>query len=306
MRPCAALGSMDVLREPGEAAPDVLLIGAGPMAVTCAQAAQRLADQGIGVTVLDPRWLKPLDQALVGAAREHRLVVVVEDNGRSGGFGDAVCRLLRDHGVDTPAKTFGLPQEFLAHGDPRRDAGRGWASPRSTWPGRSPRRWPRALPTWCVTRRHDRADRRRHRLRPGRPVHGRGADQAGRGPAAAGARPGRGAGPAAHPVRAGPVRRRPRPQVDQVDRRVPAQGARASGRGVPRRRAPGRRRHPGRPAGQLRRGGVRDRRDARPPPRHPRRGPAGQLRGDRLRQLVLRAPGHRPARPSPWTPSRSR
>jgi 1-deoxy-D-xylulose-5-phosphate synthase len=40
----------------------------------------------------------------------------VEDNGRSGGFGDAVCRLLRDHDVDTPAKTFGLPQEFLAHG----------------------------------------------------------------------------------------------------------------------------------------------------------------------------------------------
>ena len=112
----AALGSMDVLHEPGDAAKDVLLIGAGPMAVTCAQAAQRLADQGIGVTVVDPRWLKPLDEALVGAAREHRLVAVVEDNGRSGGFGDAVCRLLRDHDVDTPAKTFGLPQEFLAHG----------------------------------------------------------------------------------------------------------------------------------------------------------------------------------------------
>ena len=128
------LGSMDVLREPGEAAPDVLLIGAGPMAVTCAQAAQRLADQGIGVTVLDPRWLKPLDQALAGAAREHRLVVVVEDNGRSGGFGDAVCRLLRDHGVDTPAKTFGLPQEFLAHGDPRRGAGRGGPHPAAPGP----------------------------------------------------------------------------------------------------------------------------------------------------------------------------
>ncbi len=66
--------------------------------------------------MVDPRWLKPLDEALVGAARAHRLVVVVEDNGRSGGFGDAVCRLLRDHDVDTPAKTFGLPQEFLAHG----------------------------------------------------------------------------------------------------------------------------------------------------------------------------------------------
>jgi 1-deoxy-D-xylulose-5-phosphate synthase len=110
------LGSMDVLHEPGGAAADVLLIGAGPMAVTCAQAARRLADQGIGVTVLDPRWLKPLDEALTGAAGNHRLVVVVEDNGRSGGFGDAVCRLLRDHDVDTPARTFGLPQEFLAHG----------------------------------------------------------------------------------------------------------------------------------------------------------------------------------------------
>jgi 1-deoxy-D-xylulose-5-phosphate synthase len=110
------LGSMDVLHEPGDAAADVLLIGAGPMAVTCVQAAQRLADQGIGVTVLDPRWLKPVDEALTGAATQHRMVVVVEDNGRSGGFGDAVCRLLRDHDVDTPARTFGLPQEFLAHG----------------------------------------------------------------------------------------------------------------------------------------------------------------------------------------------
>ena len=51
------------------------------------------------------------------AARAHRLVVTVEDNGRVGGFGDAVCRLLRDHDVDTPARTFGLPQEFLDHGE---------------------------------------------------------------------------------------------------------------------------------------------------------------------------------------------
>ncbi|HEY2443164.1 MAG TPA: 1-deoxy-D-xylulose-5-phosphate synthase [Streptosporangiaceae bacterium] len=113
----ARLGSMDVLHEPGDAQPDVLLIGAGPMAVVCTEAARRLADQGIGVTVLDPRWLKPLDEALVEAARAHRLVAVVEDNGRSGGFGDAVCRLLRDRDVETPARTFGLPQEFLSHGE---------------------------------------------------------------------------------------------------------------------------------------------------------------------------------------------
>ncbi len=114
----AKLGGMDVLSRPTDgAAKDVLLLGAGPMAVSCVQAAERLADHGIGVTVVDPRWVKPLDEALVAEAREHRLVVTVEDNGRVGGFGDAVCRLLRDHDVDTPARTFGLPQEFLEHGE---------------------------------------------------------------------------------------------------------------------------------------------------------------------------------------------
>jgi 1-deoxy-D-xylulose-5-phosphate synthase len=112
------LGGMDVLARPAEgAANDVLLAGAGAMAAACAQAAERLADHGIGVTVIDPRWVKPLDEALVGAAREHRLVVTAEDNGRAGGFGDAVCRLLRDHDVDTPVRTFGLPQEFLDQGE---------------------------------------------------------------------------------------------------------------------------------------------------------------------------------------------
>jgi len=111
------LGSMDVLRSPdGGAAPDVLLVGAGPMAGSCLVTAGRLADQGIGVTVLDPRWVKPVDAAITEVARRARLVVTVEDNGVAGGFGDAVCRLLRDEDVKTPVKTFGLPQRFLAHG----------------------------------------------------------------------------------------------------------------------------------------------------------------------------------------------
>jgi 1-deoxy-D-xylulose-5-phosphate synthase len=112
----AQLGAMDVLYEPAAGvARDVLLAGAGPMAVTCVQTAARLADQGIGVTVVDPRWVKPLDPALAGAAAAHRLVVTVEDNGLVGGFGDAVCRLLRDAGTTTPVQTYGLPQRFLTH-----------------------------------------------------------------------------------------------------------------------------------------------------------------------------------------------
>jgi 1-deoxy-D-xylulose-5-phosphate synthase len=113
----ARLGGMDVLAEPVDGlGQDVLLVGAGPMALTGLQIADRLAVHGIGVTVVDPRWTKPVDEALAGAAMRHRLVAVVEDNGRVGGFGDAVSRLLRDHDVDVPVKAFGLPQEFLSHG----------------------------------------------------------------------------------------------------------------------------------------------------------------------------------------------
>jgi 1-deoxy-D-xylulose-5-phosphate synthase len=111
------LGQTDILAVPGpELGQDVLLLGAGPMAVTCVEVARRLADHGIGVTVVDPRWVKPVDEAVAAEARRHRLVAVVEDNGRAGGFGDAVARLLRDHDVDIPVKTFGLAQEFLDHG----------------------------------------------------------------------------------------------------------------------------------------------------------------------------------------------
>ena len=113
----AKAGGMDVLATPADGnANDVLLLGVGPMAVTCVEVARRLGDHGIGVTVVDPRWIKPVDPAVADMARRHRLVAVVEDNGRAGGFGDAVARLLRDDDVDVPVKTFGLAQEFLTHG----------------------------------------------------------------------------------------------------------------------------------------------------------------------------------------------
>jgi 1-deoxy-D-xylulose-5-phosphate synthase len=112
------LGTMDVLRQPADPARcDVLLLGAGPMAGMCTEVADRLADHGIAVTVVDPRWVKPLDPALPDAARRAGLVVTVEDNGRVGGFGDAVARMLRDHDIDTPVRTFGLEQRFLEHAE---------------------------------------------------------------------------------------------------------------------------------------------------------------------------------------------
>src|SRR6185369_383633 len=75
----AKLGGMDVLSSPGEGlGADVLLVGAGVMALTGLEVAGRVAGHGIGVTVIDPRWTKPVDEALVAAARQHRLVVTVE------------------------------------------------------------------------------------------------------------------------------------------------------------------------------------------------------------------------------------
>ncbi|MEU4405274.1 1-deoxy-D-xylulose-5-phosphate synthase [Streptosporangium sp. NPDC023963] len=106
------LGEMDVLRA-GD--PDVLLVAVGPMAGLCLEAADLLDAQGISATVVDPRWVKPLDEALVPAARAHKLVVVVEDNGRVGAVGDAVARMLRDADVDVPIRTYGIPQRFLDH-----------------------------------------------------------------------------------------------------------------------------------------------------------------------------------------------
>ncbi|QMU80556.1 1-deoxy-D-xylulose-5-phosphate synthase [Streptacidiphilus sp. PB12-B1b] len=113
------IGGMDVLREGPEPAgrvrADVLLVSVGAMAPTCLEAAELLAAQGVSSTVVDPRWVKPVDPALPALAAEHRLVVTVEDNGRVGGVGAAVAQTLRDAGVDVPLRDFGVPQEFLDH-----------------------------------------------------------------------------------------------------------------------------------------------------------------------------------------------
>jgi 1-deoxy-D-xylulose-5-phosphate synthase len=107
------VGGCDVLLRRGDRA--VLIVAPGAMAATAVEVAERLTDQGIGVTVVDPRWVKPIDPALVPLAREHRLVVTVEDNGRIGGFGANLLQVLTDEGVRTPFRLHGIPQEFLEH-----------------------------------------------------------------------------------------------------------------------------------------------------------------------------------------------
>ncbi|MCX5210376.1 1-deoxy-D-xylulose-5-phosphate synthase [Kitasatospora sp. NBC_00240] len=113
------VGGMDVLRESGEPAggrrADVLIVSVGALAPLCLELAGLLDAQGITSTVVDPRWVKPVDAALPGLAAEHRVVVTVEDNGRAGGVGSAIAQALRDADVDLPLRDFGIPQEFLDH-----------------------------------------------------------------------------------------------------------------------------------------------------------------------------------------------
>jgi 1-deoxy-D-xylulose-5-phosphate synthase len=85
------------------------------MAITAVDVAERLVAQGIGVTVVDPRWVKPVDPAVLDLAREHRLVVSVEDNGIVGGCGAVLLQTLNQAGIETPVRLHGIPQEFLHH-----------------------------------------------------------------------------------------------------------------------------------------------------------------------------------------------
>jgi 1-deoxy-D-xylulose-5-phosphate synthase len=108
------IGPVDVLR--ADERQDVLLVAVGAFGKLGMEVAERVAEQGYGVTVVDPRWVRPVPVELVGLAREHSLVVTLEDGVRAGGVGDAVASSLRDAGVTMPLRNFGVPAEFHPHG----------------------------------------------------------------------------------------------------------------------------------------------------------------------------------------------
>jgi len=94
---------------------DVLIVGIGPMVHLATEVAERLEAQGIGATVVDPRWVIPVQPSIVELARSHRLVITIEDGIRVGGVGTRVRQVLREAGVDTAVDELGLPDEFIPH-----------------------------------------------------------------------------------------------------------------------------------------------------------------------------------------------
>ncbi|SDZ03094.1 1-deoxy-D-xylulose-5-phosphate synthase [Herbiconiux ginsengi] len=104
---------VDVLRE--DAQKDVLIVAVGPMAELSLEVAELLEAQGIGSTVVDPRWVVPVPWSIIELSDAHRIVVTIEDGVRVGGIGTRIRQDLREAGVDTAVTELGLPDEFLEH-----------------------------------------------------------------------------------------------------------------------------------------------------------------------------------------------
>jgi len=104
---------IDVLYR-GESA-DVLLVSVGAMAAMAVEAASQAYREGVGVTVIDPRWVKPLPQSLVTMATRYKSVVVLEDGIRHGGIASTISELFRDAGLQVPLHSIGIPLTFLEH-----------------------------------------------------------------------------------------------------------------------------------------------------------------------------------------------
>lgn len=112
----------DVLARHGEPNPesgqrDVLLIGVGAFARLALDTADLLAEQGVSVTVIDPRWVMPVPASVVTLAGEHRIVVSMEDGVRAGGVGSRIRQEMRAAGIDTALNELGLPAEFIKHAE---------------------------------------------------------------------------------------------------------------------------------------------------------------------------------------------
>ena len=105
---------IDVLYR-GESA-DVLLISVGAMAQIAVEAASQAYREGVGVTVIDPRWVKPLPTSLVTMAQRYQSVVVIEDGIKHGGIGSTISEMFREANLNIPIHSIGVPLQFFEHG----------------------------------------------------------------------------------------------------------------------------------------------------------------------------------------------
>jgi 1-deoxy-D-xylulose-5-phosphate synthase len=94
---------------------DILLVSIGAFAQVAVDAAAQAYREGVGVTVIDPRWVKPLPKSLVTMAQRYKRVVVIEDGIKHGGIASTISELFRESGLNVPVHSIGVPLAFLEH-----------------------------------------------------------------------------------------------------------------------------------------------------------------------------------------------
>lgn len=109
------VGEVDVLFSSSR--PRVLVVGYGQLCGTAVEVGRLLAQQGVGVTVVDPVWALPVSTDLLGLVASHELVLTIEDNGLAGGLGSRLSQEARALGITTRLREFGIAQEFLPQGN---------------------------------------------------------------------------------------------------------------------------------------------------------------------------------------------
>lgn len=110
------VGKAEVLQEEG----DIAFLAVGTMVEKAKEAAAILKEEGIEATVVNMRFIKPLDTELLGEmARTKKLLITAEENVLAGGFGSAVAEYLADHGIEVPLLRFGIPDRFIEQGTRR-------------------------------------------------------------------------------------------------------------------------------------------------------------------------------------------
>lgn len=107
------VGKAEVLQEGGS----IAFLAVGTMVEQVKEAAAILAEEGIESTVVNMRFIKPLDTALIDAmAKTKKLIITAEENVLAGGFGSAVAEYLADSGHQVPLVRFGIPDRFIEQG----------------------------------------------------------------------------------------------------------------------------------------------------------------------------------------------
>ena len=96
---------------------DIALLAVGSMVETADIVRKNLKAQGYSVTLINARFVKPIDESAVfKCGREHNLIVTMEENVISGGFGESVCQLVSDLQLPVRVLNISLPDDYIEHG----------------------------------------------------------------------------------------------------------------------------------------------------------------------------------------------